>query len=82
MHLAPPELTSSAVLKLQPADQDAIKCKVAVLLEGGLFDEALEYISSTKSNSFQFEEVRTHNALPNNQDNCLNSCFAAGLCIV
>ncbi|KAL3136436.1 Signal recognition particle core component, variant 2 [Trebouxia sp. C0009 RCD-2024] len=49
--------TLDSILKLQPADEDAIKCKVAVLLEGSLFQEALDYISSTKNNSFQFEQA-------------------------
>ena len=48
------------VLKLQPADQDAVKCKVAVLLEGSLFQEALDYIHSIGGDSFQFEQVRAH----------------------
>ena len=46
-----------AVLKLQPADQDAIRCKVAVLLEGSNFQEALEYIHTLQDNSFRFEQV-------------------------
>ena len=46
-----------AVLKLQPGDQDAVKCKVAVLLEGSSFQEALDYIHALPANSFQFEQV-------------------------
>lgn len=49
---------SLAVLKLQPADQDAVKCKVAVLLEGATFQEALEYIAKLgDETSFAFEKV-------------------------
>jgi hypothetical protein len=46
-----------AVLKLQPGDQDAVKCKVAVLLEGSSFQEAWDYINTLPANSFQFEQV-------------------------
>ncbi len=46
-----------AVLKLQPGDQDAVKCKVAVLLEGSSFQEALDYINALPANNFQFEQV-------------------------
>ena len=47
-----------AVLKLQPADQDAIKCKVAVLLEGASFQEALDYTAKLgDKQTFAFEEV-------------------------
>ncbi len=46
-----------AVLKLQPGDQDAVKCKVAVLLEGSSFQEAWDYINALPANSFQFEQV-------------------------
>ena len=45
------------VLKLQPTDEDAIKCKVAVLLEGQNFQEALDYINSLQDNVFHFEQV-------------------------
>ncbi|KAL0035714.1 hypothetical protein WJX79_010267 [Trebouxia sp. C0005] len=49
--------TIDSILKLQPGDQDAVKCKVAVLLEGSSFQEALEYINALPANSFQFEQA-------------------------
>ena len=49
---------SLAVLKLQPADQDAVKCKLAVLLEGATFQEALDYIAKLgDATAFAFEKV-------------------------
>ncbi|KAL0050970.1 hypothetical protein WJX82_011356 [Trebouxia sp. C0006] len=49
--------TIDSILKLQPGDQDAVKCKVAVLLEGSSFQEALDYIHALPANSFQFEQA-------------------------
>lgn len=51
-------LVPHAVLKLQPGDQDAIKCKVAVLLEASSFEEAAAYITTLGTDSsFAFEKV-------------------------
>lgn len=49
--------TIDSILKLQPGDEDAVKCKVAVLLEGSSFQEALDYINALPANSFQFEQA-------------------------
>ncbi len=39
-------IAPSAVLKLEPGDQDALGCKLVALIQAGQFDAALQLINS------------------------------------
>lgn len=55
-----PCLTCVAVLKLAPADEDALRCKALVLIELENFESALLVISTPAlEKSLGFEKVRT-----------------------
>ena len=69
---------SLAVLKLQPADQDAVKCKVAVLLEGATFQEALDYIAKLgDATSFAFEQVNLCDGSHSDVRTSVTVCFTS-----